>query len=72
MDATQTTLIEVNKINNWRTAKKTAHLVALLGSLVIQHHPRLATKLKLHTLEGDEPINQASMVCIGSLGDAWQ
>ena len=68
----QTTVIEVSKIANWRTAKKTGRLVALLGSLVIQHHPRLASKLKLHTLEGDEPINPAAMVCIGSLGDAWQ
>lgn len=68
----QTTVIEVNRITNWRTAKKTSHLVALLGSLVIQNHPRLASKLKLHTLEGDEPINPSAMVCIGSVGDAWQ
>lgn len=67
-----TTQIDVSAISNWRTAKKTGKLVALLGSLVIHQHPRLASKLKLHTLEGDEPINPAAMVCIGALGDAWQ
>lgn len=67
-----TTVIDVGAVTNWRTAKKTGKLVALLGSLVIHQHPRLAAKLKLHTLEGDEPINPAAMVCIGELGDAWQ
>jgi hypothetical protein len=68
----KTTVIDVSKINQWSTARKTGKLVALLGSLVIQHHPRLASKLKLTTLEGDEPIKPDAMVCIGELGDAWQ
>lgn len=66
--------IEINPatVTSWRTAKKTGTLVAMLGSVVIQYHPRLAAKLKLNTLEGDEPINPAAMVCIGEQGDAWQ
>lgn len=67
-----TTVIDVGTLSGWRIAKKTGKMVALLGSLVIQHHPRLASKLKLTTWEGDEPINPAAMVCIGELGDAWQ
>ena len=68
----QTTEINPNTITNWRTARKTGTLVALLGSLVIQHHPRLVGKLKLNVLEGDEPINPGAMVCIGPAGDVWQ
>lgn len=68
----RTTVVDVGTLSGWRVAKKTGKMVALLGSLVIQHHPRLASKLKLTTWEGDEPINPAGMVCIGELGDAWQ
>ena len=58
--------------SGWRTYKKTKGLVALLGSILVNAHPRLAAALRLRTLEGDEPFKPDAMVCVGPLGDVWQ
>jgi hypothetical protein len=63
--------IETKNITNWGTGKKTRPIKAkpLLNLLVDRS---VTSKFLLDTLEGNEPLGDGAVVCVGEAGDAWQ
>jgi hypothetical protein len=58
-------------LTGWRIASKTATLRAkpLINLLVDRS---VSSKFLVDTLEGQEPLGDGSVICIGGAGDAWQ
>lgn len=63
--------INTTIINNWKTATKTRSIKAkpLINLLVDRS---VVNKFLLDTLEGNEPLGDGAVVCVGDAGDAWQ
>ena len=58
-------------LTGWRLASKTATLRAKpLINLVVDRS--VSSKFLVDTLEGQEPLGDGSVICIGGAGDAWQ
>ena len=56
---------------NWGIAKKTALIRAKQISSIFVDGSVL-DKFLLKTLEGDQPINRANLMCIGATAEPWQ
>ena len=63
--------IDVSKIVDWKTARKTQSIIAkhMLG---VFNNAKDATHFLLHTVEGSEPINIDCVLCVGPAAEAWQ
>lgn len=63
--------IEPSKISNWSKATKTKPVKAKhLSSLLIDK--TVVNKFLVDTLEGNEPLGNDVVICIGESGDVWQ
>lgn len=68
---TITTILDTRGIDTWGRAKKIKGLRAKPWASIISDFT-VATKFLLDTLEGKEPLDTATLFCIGETGDAWQ
>jgi hypothetical protein len=63
--------IDTQKINNWNQATKTKPIKAkLLSNILIDR--TVIGKFLLETIEGKEPLQDNTIICLGELGDVWQ
>lgn len=63
--------IDVNKIINWKVAKKTKNIKAKpLISIMVDKS--VLSKFLVDTLEGKESLGDGSIICIGESNDIWQ
>lgn len=63
--------IDTSKISGWRLASKTQPITAkpLINLLVDR---KVSSKFLVDTLEGQEPLGDGVVICVGAAGDAWQ
>jgi hypothetical protein len=63
--------IDTNKITGWAVASKTRPIKAKpLISLLVDR--TVTSKFLVATLEGNEPLGDGVVICVGEAGDAWQ
>jgi hypothetical protein len=63
--------IHPDKITNWKMATKTKPVKAKpLVNLLIDK--TVVNKFLVNTLEGNEPLGDGVVICVGEAGDVWQ
>lgn len=64
-------LINTSELKNWGLASKTKPITAKhLSSLLVDSS--IVSKFLVSTIEGNEPLGDNVMICIGVANDAWQ
>ena len=63
--------IDTTQITDWNVATKTSAIIARPINDVVDIKSKIFDKLLLNTLEGNEPLREDAMVCIGAAGDVW-
>lgn len=63
--------IDTTQITNWKVATKTSAIKARPLNDVVDTKSIVFNKLLLNTLEGNEPLREDAMICIGAAGDVW-
>ena len=64
--------INTNTITGWKIASKTRPIKTKVTDSLVNVDSLIFDKLRLATLEADEPMQKGAIICLGEAGDVWQ